>query len=42
MAGKATPAITVVPASSVAFERGTSMRDSVLIGPSRDQPSGIQ
>ena len=38
----ATPAIGCWPASTVAPLRGTSMRDAVLIGPSFDQPRGIQ
>ena len=39
---QATPAIGCVPAATVAPLRGTSMRDCVLIGPSLDQPRGIQ
>jgi hypothetical protein len=38
----ATPAIVTGPEATVAFERGTSIRDWVRIGPSFAHPSGTQ
>ncbi len=39
---QATPAIVTCPAATLAFVFGTSMRDSVLIGPCWDQPCFTQ
>ena len=39
---QATPATACRPGGDVPPERGTSIRDAVLIGPSFDQPRGIQ